>query len=139
LKKMTAMVLAGVLAMAGCESVSGPAEDDCVRKAAQDASAIEKEVSPLLPELIAKTMSEHNSCDSGADGSYVIFEADRSTSGYKLLADFRRNGWEVMDAPSDECPACVAGVSRSTKGRTMEVTVLDRRDELGMEVVARYL
>lgn len=130
------------IATVGCGVSDGPKvnfdEKRCIQLAAQEASELREKIAGLLPPEVAKTVSENNGCDSGGEGSYLLFVADRSTSGYRLLDAFRRHGWEVLDISSDSCQGCVAGVSKKIKDRVVEVTVYDRPEMTNMDVVARY-
>ncbi|MEV0306056.1 hypothetical protein [Nonomuraea fuscirosea] len=91
----------------------------------------------LLPPEVARTVTENNGCDAGSSDAYLLFEAGRAVSGYRLLEPFREDAWEVLDAPTDRCSYCVAGVSKASAGRTVEVWVYDRSPTSPMEVAVQ--
>ncbi|MEV0391411.1 hypothetical protein [Nonomuraea sp. NPDC050643] len=132
-----ATLTALAVALSGCGTGSSD-EAQCIEVAVKEAVELKKETTKLLPPKVAETVSENHGCDSGGEGSYLIFETDRSITGYKLLEPFRRHNWEALDAPTDSCSQCTAGVSKETGGRIIDVWVYDRSDLPTMEVVVQY-
>lgn len=134
---MTIGALVGWLVMAGCADNSMVKEKACVEQASKEVDQLKESVVPLLPQEVGKTAQGSNSCDSGASGALLSFNADRSVSGYQLLQRFRDSGWDIMDMPNDRCAGCVAGVTRTVNARVIEVTVSDRPGA-SLEIVASY-
>ncbi|MEV0197846.1 hypothetical protein [Nonomuraea sp. NPDC050691] len=136
-ERFLAMTLAVCLAVSACAVDSRSAEYACVAQASTEMEELRDAVSASLPFEVAETFQGNHSCDSGAKGGWVSFEADRSVSGYALLQKFRDKGWDVVDMRRDDCVACVAGVSKTIDGKLVEVTVMDRPGA-SLEVMASH-
>ncbi|MER5621224.1 hypothetical protein ABT061_09295 [Streptosporangium sp. NPDC002544] len=113
-------------------------EKQCIAAANKDAEELKKATTALLPPDISETVVENNSCDSGADGVYLTFHADRSISIDQILRKFRAQGWGTIDPPSKDCIACIAQISKEVNGRSAHLSIMDRQLSRAFEIVVLY-
>lgn len=134
---VTAVILGG----GGCafdDSGRLAREKMCVDRAKRDAQELKKIVNELLPPGVPETVVENNSCDSGIDGVYLVYEVERSANPDEVFKEFRTQGWKDGDLSDDECKfTCIARVGKVVNERYVDVFI-ERREKGPFEITASY-